>query len=176
MRTALKFSAALAAAASLAACASANAPLPGYLFSLTAWTAGRDVEFLLVNVTDNTVRAGRKIVETVSIEVRDDTGAAVTDGFVRYDTNPPAPTARGAGRLRSQAAFRETLSAEALVRRVEAATGAPLDRARRYRLGFESATPVVAPDGAVLVAKVRSRSNCTLSFEGRRPAIACGSG
>lgn len=157
-------------------CASATGPLPAYVFSLTAWTAGRDVELLLLNVTDNPVRASRDIIGTLSIEVRDEADQSVTNGFVRYDETPGVPTVRQARKLGSQQVFREKLRSEALVRRVEQATGAPLDRRRRYRLGFETATPVVADNGALAFAKVRSRSNCSLNFDGGGARISCGSG
>jgi hypothetical protein len=160
----------------LAGCATSTGPLPGFIFSLTAWTAGRDVEFLLLNATDNPIRAGRDILGTLSIEVRDEAGAPVTAGLVRYDETPGTPTARQARRLASQDVFRAKLSSEALVRRIEAATGARLDRNERYRLGFETSSPVVAETGELVFARVRSRSNCTLWFDSRGPLISCGSG
>jgi hypothetical protein len=164
---------ALIGPAALAACAGAEPPLPGYLFSLTVWGSGESIEFLLLNVADHPIRVIQALPGAVRVEVADGAGASLTGGFVPLFSDAPAPdlSPARARRLPSQKALRAKLSAAGIARAL--AGRVSLDPAQTYRIGFEVDAPVVGPDGTVLMAHVRTRSLCDLSFRDGRPQMAC---
>ena len=163
----------LAGLSALAGCASARQPLPGYVFSLTVWASGESVDFLLLNVADQPIRVINVLPGSLAVEVRDDAGAPLTDGFMPLFPDRPAvaPDPRRASRLPSQKAAKGSLSARGLAEALSARIA--LDPARTYRLGFQVEAPVVGPDNQVLLAHVRTRSLCDLSFRDGRPRMDC---
>jgi hypothetical protein len=164
----------LAGLVALSGCVTAERPLPDYVFSLTAWP-GRDggVDFLLLNVADNPIRVINPLPQALAVEVRDDAGTSLTDGFQPLFQNSPPPdlNAAHAHRLPSQKAVRGYISAAQLTQAL--AGRVTFDPARTYRLGFEVDAPVVGPGNQVLTAHVRTRSLCDLSFRDNRPRIDC---
>lgn len=157
-------------------CASAATRLPDFIFSLTAWASGPEIEFLLLNVTQQRVKASNNILSALLVEVRDDAGQPVTRGPVRYQPASPSPQARDTRSLRPNRVFRQKVSTELLLQRIEAEAGASLDRTRRYSVRFETLTPVIGPKDELVFATVRSRSVCTISFVATKPRADCGSG
>lgn len=161
----------------LAGCASTNHPLSDYVFSLTAWT-GRDggVDFLLLNVTDYPVRAVNVLPGALRVEVRDDAGNPLTKGYVplfevaELGTTDALFRSR-AHRLPSQKALKGSISAKVLADLLSTRT--PFDQTRIYRLGFEVDAPVFDQRNQLLLAHVRTRSLCDLSFRDGRARMDC---
>jgi hypothetical protein len=163
----------LAGAGALAGCAATSGPLPGYVFSLTVWASGDTVDFLLLNVADNPVAVINPVPRQLAVEIKDDMGASLTDGFVPlFEDAPPLDLSpRRARKLLSQKAAKGSMSARQLTQAL--AGRVSFDPARIYSFGFEVQAPVVSASNQVLLAHVRTRSLCDLSFRDSRARMDC---
>lgn len=159
----------------LAGCAGDLYALPDYVFSLTCWSA-RDggIDFLLMNVVDHPIEAVNAILDNLAVAVRDETGALLTEGFVRLNMAPPRVYPPSASqRLQPRKALKAHLSPRDLAQRIAAATGRPLSATARYQLSFETTAPVRIARDRLADARVRSRSICSLWFENGRVRSEC---
>jgi hypothetical protein len=154
----------------VAGCASAPQPLPDYLFSLTVWASGEKIDLLLLNTTEHPLRVINLMPRGLSVRVRDEARAVLTDGPDGYAPlfealDPARLDARGAGRVRAWKAAKGSIGTRALAQRLSPALTRPLDPARAYDLEFMVEAPVIDADGSVRIARVKSRSLCTARFD-----------
>ncbi len=161
--------------------------LPSQLFSLTEWGEGQEIDFLLLNVTEQRLKFlspfDRKLGVRCDIRLVDAAGEVLTrsangDGYVAtWELDPAVWTdeavrkgARNLGRWKAQ---KGKMSTRALHAAIAPALSRPLTAGEIVELGFRMRVPVVAPSGQVVIATVTSRSVCRWRLDGDKVFSLC---
>jgi hypothetical protein len=154
--------------------------LPNHLFSLTVWAEGPKVDFVLLNIAEQTLQLVWPTPPAFDVLVRDEArnllSNASPDGFVAM---VPAPALdvrevrRRARRLVAWKAFKGSISTPDLYRLVREKLGEAVRPDGRYALTFRMRVPVVDPAGGFQMVTATARSLCTMSFDGRRQGMVC---
>jgi hypothetical protein len=168
--------------AGLGVCAAAPKGLPNHLFSLTVWASGPTVDFLLLNISEQTLQLVWPAPPSFDVLVRDEEGWILSDRRASPDGFVPAiapasltlaEVRRRARRLRSWKSIKGSIPTETLRRLLDGRIREPLTPDRRYALSFRMRVPVLDPAGGMQVATVQSRSLCTWTFAGERLRTDC---